>query len=78
MKYLLLLLAIVALVWLIRGARRREAPPAEPRRDAGVQPMVACQHCGVHLPAHEALPGRGGVFCGEAHRAEYEKQHPSG
>jgi len=78
MKYLLLVLAIVALIWLIRGARRREAPPAKPQRDAGVQPMVACKHCGVHLPAHEALPGRGGVFCGEAHRAEYEKQHPSG
>ncbi|MGD9833667.1 MAG: PP0621 family protein [Piscinibacter sp.] len=78
MKYLLLVLAIVALIWLIRGARRREAPPAKPQRDVGVQPMVACKHCGVHLPAHEALPGRGGVFCGEAHRAEYEKQHPSG
>lgn len=76
MKYVLLVLAIVALVWLIRGARRREVPPAKPKHDAGVQPMVACRHCGVHLPAHEALPGRGGVFCGEDHRAEYEKQHP--
>ena len=79
MKYLLLLLAIVALVWMIRGTRRREVPPARPeRKGGGVQPMVACRHCGVHLPAHEALPGRGGEFCGEAHRAEYEKQHPAG
>lgn len=78
MKYLLLVLAIVALVWLIRGARRRDAPSARPERTGDVQPMVACHHCGVHLPAHEALPGRGGVFCGEAHRAEYEKQHPAG
>jgi len=31
----------------------------------------------VHLPQDEALPGRGGVFCGEAHRAAYEQQHPS-
>lgn len=78
MKYLLLVLAIVVLVWLIRGARRRGMPPARPERQDGVQPMVACRHCGVHLPAHEALPGRGGEFCGEAHRAEYEKQHPVG
>jgi uncharacterized protein len=78
MKYLLLVLAIVVLVCLIRGARRREVPPPKPPRDAGVQPMVACRHCGVHLPAHEALPGRGGVFCGEAHRAEYERRHPDG
>jgi uncharacterized protein len=39
--------------------------------------MLACAHCGVHLPRDEALPGRGGVFCGEAHRAAYEQQHPT-
>jgi uncharacterized protein len=77
MKFLLLVLAVVALVWLIRSARRRDDPPAPRRHEAGVQPMVSCRHCGVHLPAHDALPGRGGVFCGEAHRAEYEKQHPA-
>ncbi|TXC66825.1 hypothetical protein FSC37_16510 [Piscinibacter aquaticus] len=77
MKYLLLVLAVVALVWLVRGKRRGDAPAARPQRDAEVQPMVACRQCGVHLPAHDALPGRGGVFCGEAHRAEYEKQHPA-
>jgi uncharacterized protein len=27
----------------------------------------------VHLPRDEALPGRGGVFCGDAHRAAFEK-----
>ncbi len=77
MKYLLLLLAVVALVWLLRGARHR-VPPPQPPSAASPQPMVACRLCGVHLPQHEALPGRGGVFCGEAHRAEYEKQHPLG
>lgn len=80
MKYLLLILAVLALVWLLRGARRRvEPPPTSPPPATGAaQPMVACRHCGVHLPRHEALPGRGGVFCGEAHRAEFEKQHPAG
>ncbi len=38
--------------------------------------MVACAHCGVHLPRDEALPGRGGVFCGEPHRTAYEQGHP--
>ena len=79
MKFLLLILAVLALVWLVRGARRRVEPPsAHPPAAKTAQPMVACLHCGVHLPQHEALPGRGGVFCGEAHRAEYEKQHPAG
>jgi uncharacterized protein len=80
MKYLLLILAVLALVWLLRGARRRVEPPStsQPPATAAAQPIVACRHCGVHLPQHEALPGRGGVFCGEAHRAEFEKQHPAG
>ncbi len=77
MKFLLLALAVVVLVWLLRSPRGRETRRSTPARDgAGAQPMVACKLCGVHLPQHEALPGRGGVFCGEAHRAEYEKQHP--
>ena len=79
MKYLLLLIAVLVLVWLLRGARRRAAPPpAPPRSEAGAQPVIACRLCGVHLPRDEALPGRGGVFCGEAHRAEYERRHPDG
>jgi uncharacterized protein len=79
MKYLLLIVIVLAAVWLIRGARRRvEAPPAAGTspKPASAQPIVACVHCGVHLPSAEALPGRGGVFCGEAHRAEFEKLHP--
>ncbi len=79
MKYLILILAVLALVWLLRGARRRMgAPPPKPPVHDSAQPMVSCLHCGVHLPRDEALPGRGGVFCGEAHRAAYEKQHPAG
>jgi len=78
MKFVLLVIAVLVLVWLLRSARRRdEAPPPASRRErqGDAEPMVACQLCGVHLPKHEALPGRGGVFCGEAHRAEYEQQH---
>jgi len=82
MKFLIVLLAVLVLVWLLRSARRRDAaPPARPRAPdeaSGVQPIVACQQCGLHLPRGEALPGRGGVFCSEAHRAEYERQHPAG
>lgn len=32
-------------------------------------PMLACAHCGVHLPQAEALTDAAGrPFCGEAHR----------
>ena len=80
MKILIFLIAVVLLLWLLRKSSTRRAPPPPPPtpRDAAAtpQPMLACAQCGVHLPRDEALPGRGGVFCGEAHRAAYEQAHP--
>ena len=79
MKILLFLVAVVVLLWLLRKTTTRRPPPPGPRTPAGTpQPMLACAQCGVHLPRDEALPGRGGVFCGEAHRGAYEKAHPEG
>ena len=75
MKILLFLIAVVVLLWLLKGTttRRRNGggnakspPPTAP------QPVIACAYCGVHLPRDEALPGRGGVFCGDAHRTAFE------
>ncbi|HEX6363097.1 MAG TPA: PP0621 family protein [Albitalea sp.] len=78
MKYLLILLVVLAVVWLARNARRIPPPPARPAKPpAEKQPMLACAQCGLHLPRDEALPGRGGVFCSESHRAEYERSHPA-
>ena len=78
MKILLFLLAVFVLLWLLRGGTSRRAPPRPPAPRAAEppQPMLACAQCGVHLPRDEALPGKGGVFCGEAHRAAFEKSHP--
>lgn len=75
MKIFILVLAVVALLWLLRSARRRVPPPAKPPPSKAL-PMATCLHCGIHLPLDEALPGKGGVFCGEAHRAAFEKAHP--
>jgi len=77
MKFVLVLIAIVALLWLLKrslGGVRRPPPPAKP---AEPQPMLACAECGVHLPRDDALPGRGGVFCSEPHRRAYEQAHPT-
>jgi uncharacterized protein len=77
MKFVLIVVAVVALVWLLGGLRRRVAPPpAKTSGSRSPQEMVACAQCGVHLPRGESLPGRGGVFCGEAHRAAFEQEHP--
>ena len=77
MKIFLFLLALFVLLWLLRGAigsrrglAKKKPAPGEP------QPMITCAHCGIHLPRDEALPGRGGAFCGDAHRAAFEKEPP--
>lgn len=75
MKYVLLL-ALLALLFFMLGAKRgrpREpeagaAPPPPPKPQA----MLRCAECGLHLPADDALPGKGGVFCSAAHRASFE------
>jgi uncharacterized protein len=77
MKLLLLLFAVFALLWLLRRTVRNKLPPRTDARSAVVpHEMVACAMCGLHLPRAEALPGRGGVFCGEAHRTAFETAHP--
>jgi uncharacterized protein len=78
LKIFLFLIAVFLLLWLLRGGQRRRTPPptARPPNPAEPQPMLACAQCGVHLPRDEALPGKGGVFCGDAHRAAFERAHP--
>lgn len=76
MKLALFIVAVVALVWLIRAATRRRVRPPETKPDSAGRPaqaMLACAVCGVHMPRDEALPGRGGVFCSEAHRTAFEE-----
>ena len=77
MKYLVLILIVLAVLWIARASSRRDRPPAQkPSAEPSRELMLSCAHCGLHLPRDEALPGRGGVFCGELHRAAYEKAHP--
>ena len=79
MKLLLLLIAVFVLFLLLRGSwrRARTPPPAsKPTEGEAPQPMLRCAQCGLHLPRDEALSGRGGVFCGDAHREAFERAHP--
>jgi uncharacterized protein len=78
MKYLLVLAVLWIAIWLWRKNRREEmreemreraakaqrtpAPPGPP------QAMVRCAHCGLHLPATDAIAGPGGAYCSTAHR----------
>jgi uncharacterized protein len=48
-----------------KGASGREAPPDDA---AGVELMVPCAHCGVHVPESGGVRGAGGFFCSDEHR----------
>jgi uncharacterized protein len=72
LKVVIVTLALVLLLWLLFGARARRGPREEERTrrqgDASSEAMVACAHCGVHLPRSEALDARGLHYCSVAHR----------
>jgi uncharacterized protein len=78
MKYLLVLAVVVIGIWLWRKGREEElrerAPPRARRSLDAPTETVRCAHCGLHLPAADAVPGGAGrVYCGAAHRAAAER-----
>ncbi len=68
MKYLLVLAVVLAGVWLWRR-RQADLPPSRPapRPTAQAGLMVTCRHCGVHLPASEAIADAQGHYCSVEH-----------
>jgi uncharacterized protein len=65
-KFLLLILCIVAVWWLAKGFRRRDAAKDAP--EAAPEQMVNCGHCGLYLPKNEAIAGGDKFFCCAEHR----------
>ena len=65
-KFLLLILAVLAVWWLAKGLRRNGAAKDAP--EAAPEQMVACSHCGLHLPQGEAVREADKFFCCDEHR----------
>ncbi len=72
MRGLLLLLLIGVLAW--RWRSWREAARQEPKQATAPKTiaMLACRHCGLHVPSTDVVQGAQGVYCCVAHRAERE------
>lgn len=64
-RLILLALVVLVAVWLVRRALREREPPAGPPGAPG--DLVACAHCGVHLPRGEARSAGGVPYCSEEH-----------
>lgn len=65
----ILLVGLAAAAWLLL---RRFWPSQEAERpsEGEYRRMVACRHCGVHLPADEAITRDGASYCCRAHLPE--------
>lgn len=69
MKYLLVFLVVAIGLWAllkrVRGPADKAPPPSSQRAP---QAMVACAHCGLHLPAADAVLEGSHIYCSDAHR----------
>lgn len=82
MKFLLVLVVLLAAVWLWRRNRAQDArDEAQERAQQPTQPppaalapaeMVSCLHCGLHLPASDAVIGARGHYCCTDHLRQHE------
>lgn len=76
MKYLLVLLVIVVAVGIWRGKRRAQVAEQKAPAPRLKQPqiMVACTHCGLHLPQADAVTDSSGQFyCSAEHRRQAQQ-----
>lgn len=71
MKFLVVLVVVVVGLWLLLGRTKRRGAVVDTKREpppVAAQTMVACAHCGVHLPRSDAVADGALVYCSEAHR----------
>jgi uncharacterized protein len=73
MGRILFFVALAAVVvWWLFGRKPRQPldgkSPGRPGRSAAVEDMVACAHCGVHLPRADAVVDGTDLYCGDEHR----------
>lgn len=83
LKLLVVLLVVGVGVWSLvsrlRGPRADRPASGRPADQAGAAPvqMVECAHCGLHLPAADALAEGSRLYCSDAHRRLGPVQPPA-
>jgi uncharacterized protein len=69
MKYVIVFTLVLLVAWRWRSARSDVAARKQPTdTPAAPTDVVACHHCGLHVPIADALQGNRGAYCSHAHR----------
>jgi uncharacterized protein len=75
MKFLFFALVVLVVVWAIKRGRAGTAAPKASQAPTPTE-MVACAHCGIHLPRAEAVSGHKGQYCSTEHRSAAQDHNP--
>ncbi len=66
LRFFVILLAIVVLIFIVRHFLSHRTPRPDPRRPE-TKKMVRCAHCGLHIPEQEALTEGNRYYCSRKH-----------
>ena len=75
---LIFILFLIGLFYVRRALRGKTGGAAPGREDSAagaskggegvIEQMVACEHCGLHVPESEGVRASGHFFCSDEHR----------
>jgi uncharacterized protein len=77
MKYLFIVVVVLIVLWAVKRTRVGKSTQSPPTAAASPTEMVACAHCGIHLPHAEAVSGQKGLYCSTEHRNAAQDSNPS-
>ena len=64
--FLILIFGVIYLIFRSYSGSMKNRP--QQRGEAGVEDMVRCERCGVHLPRSESVTSQGRFYCCDEHR----------
>ncbi len=63
MKIIFLIAVILLILWILKTLNRGRVEDRKPR----IRNMLACAHCGLHIPEDEAIRRHGKAYCCREH-----------